>query len=194
MEIVDKIIEKGGNLQERYHEKKREIEEQYQEKRKELESQYRQKKDGLESLYEEKKKYFESRYRRQFRIIRNFITWPFICGMIVPIVIFDFFLEIYHHICFQLYGLPLIKRKHYIRIDRHKLQYLSFLDKIFCAYCGYANGLMHYATIIAGETEKYWCAIKHKKGDGFKEPAHHKDFPEYGDEEGHKKYSEKYFG
>ena len=61
---------------------------------------------------------------------------------------------------------------------------------MWCAYCGYANGLMAYAVVIAGKTEKYWCGIKHKKYQNFHEPAHHKDFTEYGDEESYrKKYS-----
>lgn len=124
--------------------------------------------------------------------LRHTLSFPFIMSMIVPLVIFDFFLEAYHHICFPLYRIPLIKRENYIRYDRHKLRYLNWLEKIFCAYCAYANGLVHYATIIAGETEKYWCAIKHKKYDGFMPPAHHKDFAEYGDAKGFRKTQEKF--
>ena len=71
-----------------------------------------------------------------------------------------------------------------IRIDRQKLKYLNIMEKLNCMYCGYANGLLNYARVISGETERYWCGIKHKSGDGFNEPEHHKDFLEYGDEEG----------
>lgn len=74
-------------------------------------------------------------------------------------------------------------------MDRQKLSYLTIYDKVNCAYCGYANGLMHYGTRIAGDTEKYWCGIKHTPGKGFKEPEHHKDFLKYGDE---KAFKEKY--
>ncbi len=110
------------------------------------------------------------------------ITWV----MIIPLVIMDISLEIYHNVCFRLLGIPLVKRKNYIRVDRHKLSYLDLFDKINCAYCGYGNGLIHYATIIAGKSEEYWCGIKHKKYKGFIEPKHHKDFAGYGDEEEHK--------
>lgn len=99
--------------------------------------------------------------------------------MIVPFVFLDICLEIYHRICFPIYGIPLVDRRKYIRIDRHKLSYLKETEKVFCMYCGYANGLLHYATIIAAETEKYWCGIKHKSVAGFVSPSHHKDFLPY---------------
>lgn len=120
------------------------------------------------------------------RLIRHILSIPFIWMMIFPLVLFDIFLEIYHRICFNLYGLGLINRWEYIRIDRQKLSYLSIPDKINCMYCGYANGLMHYGTTIAAETEKYWCGIKHKAGGNFKEPEHQRLFLEYGDAEGFK--------
>ena len=113
------------------------------------------------------------------RLLRHSLSVPFIFGMVLPLVILDISIEIYHHVCFRLYKIPLVKRADYIRIDRHKLKYLSLFEKISCAYCGYGNGLLHYATIIAGDTETYWCGIKHKKYEGFVEPAHHKDFLEY---------------
>ena len=102
--------------------------------------------------------------------------------MIVPLVILDLFFTIYHIICFPLFGIPLVKRSDYIKIDRHKLSYLKFDEKIYCAYCGYGNGLLYYCWVIAGKTEKYWCGIKHNRDDGFVESPHHKDFLEYGNE------------
>jgi len=117
-----------------------------------------------------------------YQNIRHFVAAPFIWMMIIPLVILDIYIEIYHHICFPLYRIPLVQRSKYIKIDRHKLTYLTPMDKIDCIYCGYANGLMQYASEIAGRTEKYWCAIKHKKSVGFLQPKHHKDFVDYGDE------------
>ncbi|MBU2443386.1 MAG: hypothetical protein KKF95_04910 [Nanoarchaeota archaeon] len=67
-------------------------------------------------------------------------------------------------------------------MDRQKLEYLSFREKINCAYCGYVNGFATYFLRIANDTEKYWCGIKHKKQEGFIEQAHQKNFLEYGDE------------
>ncbi len=122
------------------------------------------------------------RFKQDYhRFAWHFLTAPVIYSLIIPLVIFDIWLEIYHRICFIAYDIPYVKREQYIRIDRQKLKYLRFLEKINCMFCGYANGLLHYASTIAGETEKYWCGIRHKKNDGFIEPQHHKDFLEYGD-------------
>ena len=96
------------------------------------------------------------------------------------------FLELYQAICFTLYDIPLVERKKYIKIDRHKLKYLDWVEKINCAYCGYGNGVLNYASAIAIATEKYWCGIKHSKDQYFIEPEHHRDYLEYGDEEGYK--------
>ncbi len=120
--------------------------------------------------------------------LRYTLSAPFIYAMIVPAVFLDVCLEIYHRICFVLYKLPYVKRSEYIKIDRHKLSYLPWYDKINCTYCGYVNGLFAYAVKIAGETEKYWCAIKHKNIPNFKEPPHQKDFLPYGDAEALKKF------
>lgn len=69
-------------------------------------------------------------------------------------------------------------------IDRHKLSYLKPVEKINCVYCGYANGIAAYATKIVGETEAYWCGIKHKRE---VHQAHQKNFAKYGDEKDFKK-------
>ena len=118
-------------------------------------------------------------YNRPFRHIAS---TPFILGMIIPLIFLDICIEIYHHVAFPLYGIDTIPRSHYIKIDRHRLSYLNHLDKLWCAYCGYANGLFHYSSTIAATTEHYWCGVKHKPSKDFKEPAHHKHFAKYDDE------------
>ncbi len=123
--------------------------------------------------------------------IRHSLAWPFAICISLPIVIFDFFLEIYHRIVFPLYGIPVVERSKYIKIDRQKLMYLTFIDKLGCMYCGYVNGFAAYFVRIAGDTEKYWCGIMHKKDDGFIPQPHHKDFLPYDDEEAFKKFIKK---
>jgi len=58
-------------------------------------------------------------------------------------------------------------------------------------YCGYGNGLLHYTSVIAAQTEKYWCSIKHKTDPTFIPPEHHKDFLEYGDEKQYRAFIDK---
>lgn len=119
----------------------------------------------------------------------NLLVLPFIWFPFFAVVILDLCMEIYHRIGFRLTGLKLVKRSHYIRIDRHKLSYLNFLQKIYCLYCGYVNGVINYWVEIAGRTEKYWCGIMHESINSFVHPKHHttKNFAKYGDEEDFKK-------
>jgi len=129
--------------------------------------------------------YLKDRKRR----LQQIISLPFIWSIIIPLVVFDIWIEFYHRICFPLYGLAYEKRSKHIRIDRHKLKYLRWYEKIGCVYCGYANGLAQYWSAIAGRTEQYWCGIMHKKYYGFKAPKHHKNFVKYKDEKAfHKQY------
>lgn len=114
--------------------------------------------------------------------VRFTLYTPLVFFQFIPLVLFDISLEVYHQIGFRLMGISCLKRKDFIRMDRHKLSYLTWYEKIGCAYCGYANGWFRYAGAIAGETEKYWCGIMNQKYDGFKSPEHHKDFLPYGDE------------
>ncbi|MFA5947528.1 MAG: hypothetical protein WC806_00955 [Candidatus Gracilibacteria bacterium] len=102
------------------------------------------------------------RYLTYIRI-RYLISAPIIFSMIIPAVILHVFLEIYHHICFPLYGIPTIRARDYFVFDRQHLAYLNWMEKIFCIYCSYFNCLINYTREIAGLTELYWCPIKHAK-------------------------------
>jgi len=95
--------------------------------------------------------------------LRNVITAPFIYAMIVPLVLLDLSLSIYQAVCFPLYGVPKVRRSSYFAFDRHHLGYLNVIEKLNCAYCGYADGLLAYARQIVSRTETYWCPIKHAR-------------------------------
>ena len=122
--------------------------------------------------------------KNKYSMIKNIITLPIVWSLLIPFMIVDLIGEIYHRICFPLYNAPYIKRSKYIKIDRHKLKYLNLFQKVSCAYCGYANGLLAYWVEIAARTEKYWCGIMHKKTKGFIPQKHHKKFKftKYGSE------------
>ena len=115
--------------------------------------------------------------------VRNFIAMPLVWLMIVPVIIADVFLELYHRVAFPLLGIPQVKRSQYIRIsDREKLPYLTILEKLGCAYCGYVNGWLHYASVIGGRTESYFRAIAHLETKGYIPSEHERSFMKYGDE------------
>lgn len=123
------------------------------------------------------------------KTIQHLISSPFIYAIIFPLIILDIFIELYHRVCFPLYDIDLVPREAYIKIDRQKLEYLEPIQKINCMYCGYANGLLRYATAIAAETEAYWCGIQHRKSPNFIMPEHQKGFAPYNDPQ---KFQEKY--
>lgn len=94
--------------------------------------------------------------------VRWLISAPFIYAMVFILVLLDLSVSLYQSICFRLWRIPQIQRSKHVIIDRHRLTYLNGFQKLNCIYCGYANGVMGYAKHIAGETERYWCPVKHE--------------------------------
>ena len=91
------------------------------------------------------------------------LTAPVIYAGIVPFLLLDLFVSLYQAVCFPIYGIAKIKRADYLVFDRHHLAYLNVLEKLNCAYCSYANGLIAFTREIAARTEQYWCPIKHAR-------------------------------
>ena len=119
-------------------------------------------------------------YIKHSRKLIVLLFLPLLWTLIIPLIITDIWIEIYHHILFPLYKMPCVKRRNYIQImDRAKLPYLNIVQKIYCIYCGYANGLVRYWVQIAGETEHYRCGIQHQKKANFVDEEHQKDFSKY---------------
>ena len=115
-----------------------------------------------ESVVREHRKHVKkvTRYWRDARW-SSFLTTPAILSCIFPILLLDAWATAYQFICFPAYGIPKVRRRDYIIIDRHKLRYLNSIERLNCAYCGYVNGAIAYVQEIAGRTEQYWCPIKH---------------------------------
>jgi hypothetical protein len=114
------------------------------------------------------------------------LTAPVIYSLIVPFVLLDLFVSAYQFICFPVYGIPTVRRRDYLVIDRVHLSYLNIIEKINCAYCAYANGLISYAREVSSLTEQYWCPIKHARrviGAHERYPS----FADYGDAESYHK-------
>lgn len=133
-------------------------------------------------------KFLKNAKDNKWMIVRYWLSAPFIYSMIIPLVILDIWTEIYHRATFPLYGLEYVDRSKYVKIDRHHLEYLNGLERVDCMYCGYANGLLHYVTVIVGETERYWCGVLHEQTGDFNNPEHHKGFLPYGDEAAFKEF------
>ena len=115
--------------------------------------------------------------------LRNILSAPFIYGLLPPLLLFDAAVTLYQQICFRLYGIPRVRRRHHFIIDRGALRYLNAIERVNCVYCGYANGLFSYAREIGARTEQYWCPIKHASRVRDPHP-HYMRFIDYGDVQG----------
>ena len=166
---------------------------------KELQAEFAKQSAGLHYSLEHGRAVFEAEMLRRHREMQVrltkyimgarpmvVITAPVIYALIVPLVFLDIFVSLYQAICFPVYGIAKVKRSDYLIFDRGHLAYLNALEKLNCAYCSYANGLLAYVHEIAGRTEAYWCPIKHaRKAAG----AHAKyiSFVPFGDAEAYRK-------
>src|SRR3989304_1504144 len=112
------------------------------------------------------------------------LTAPVIYAGIVPFLLLDLFVSIFQAVCFPIYGIAKVKRADYLVFDRHHLAYLNALEKLNCAYCSYANGLIAYTREIAARTEQYWCPIKHARR-VVGSHARYALFDDYGNAEGY---------
>ncbi len=91
------------------------------------------------------------------------LTIPIIWAALIPSLLLDVVVCVYQLICFPIYGIPRVKRGDYVVLDRHTLQYLNWLEKTNCFYCGYFNGLMSFVREVAARTEQYWCPVRHAR-------------------------------
>ena len=138
---------------------------------------------------------------KQRENMKNLLSWfrevpllhllssPLIYAMIIPAVLFDIILFVYQQIIFRIYKFEFIKRSDYMLFDHRYLGYLNPIEKLNCLYCSYFNGLMLYASAIAGRTELYFCPIKHAKK-VVAQHAYYDEFLSYGDEEEYQKKME----
>lgn len=108
------------------------------------------------------------------------LTAPAIYALIIPLLLLDLFVAVYQAACFPVYGIPRVSRSEYLVFDRGRLAYLNAVEKLNCAYCSYANGLLAYVREVASRTEEYWCPIKHAQR-VLGVHARYGDFVDYGD-------------
>ncbi len=110
---------------------------------------------------------------------------PFLYGLAVPLGLLDAAVSLYQAVCFRLWSVPQVRRSDYVGFSRHELTYLTRAQRVNCAYCSYANGLLAYASEIASVTEQFWCPIQQPSPP----PAPHEryaGFIPYGDAAGHR--------
>jgi len=113
------------------------------------------------------------------------ITAPVIYSLIIPFVLLDVFVSLFQLLCFPVFGIPRVHRGQYMVNDRSQLAYLNMIERVNCAYCTYANGVIAYVREVASLTEQYWCPIKHaQRVSGAHE--RYRKFVDYGDAESYR--------
>lgn len=113
------------------------------------------------------------------------LTLPFIFMPLIPALMLDVAVWLYQLMCFPVYGIPRVRRRDYVVIDRHSLKYLNVIEKVNCYYCGYFNGLIGFVREVAARTEQYWCPIRHARPVKSVHSRYRHFFP-YGDAEGYR--------
>ena len=91
------------------------------------------------------------------------LSAPAIYALIIPFLLLDLFVMVYQTVCFPVYGIPRVRRSDYLAFDRGQLAFLNAIEKLNCAYCSYANGVLAYVREVASRTEEFWCPIKHAR-------------------------------
>jgi hypothetical protein len=170
-----------------------ELIERIRELEEELELELAKKRDELRFSLENRKVLFENEVLLKHKQLktgllsyvlharpRHLFTAPIIYPMIFPLLLLDAFVFLYQFICFPIYGIPKVRRSDYLIFDHQDLAYLNLLEKINCAYCSYANGLMSYVKEVVARTEQYWCPIKHARRI-LQAHSHYSHFTDYGD-------------
>ncbi len=140
----------------------------------ELESKLEAQRAEFQYRLEEKRAVFEEGVIRQHKLIKTglltflrqsplaaLLVAPAVYGLIAPIALLDLGVYVFQIVCFAAWGMDRIDRSDYVIVDRHRLAYLNGIEKLNCAYCGYANGVIAYAREAASRSEQYWCPIKH---------------------------------
>lgn len=142
----------------------------------EIEREFRRRRAELNADFEQRRVRFEQEVlaqQRRFREgllgylvgceLRHAVSMPFIYPLFPVLVLLDLMVMLYQAVCFPLYGIARVRRRDYLVFDRSMLGYLNLLEKLNCAYCSYATGLLAFVREVVGRTEQYWCPIKHAR-------------------------------
>jgi hypothetical protein len=117
--------------------------------------------------------------------LASLLVAPVIYSLIIPLVLLDLWVGLYQAVCFPVYKIAKVDRSRYVMLDRGHLQYLNWIERVNCNYCGYANGLVAYAREIAARTEQYFCPIKHAHRLAGPH-SHYSEFLDFGDAHAYK--------
>lgn len=102
--------------------------------------------------------------RRPKRFFVHILVLPFALAMIIPFLLFDFCISLYHRIAFGICGMKRVKRKPNFKIDQQKIALLDRKERFFAVLILYASGVISYSKKIIAESDQYWCQPRQLKG------------------------------
>lgn len=102
--------------------------------------------------------------KRPKRFFVHIFVLPLAIAMLVPLLIFDLCLSLYHRLAFAICGMKRVNRKAQFKLDQKKIALLDRKERFFALMIFYANGVLNYAKKILAESEQYWCQPKALKG------------------------------
>lgn len=70
------------------------------------------------------------------------------------------YMLVFNRLYFWVRNQNAISRKPYYKYDRHRVPHLGLMDKLWCEYCEWANGSLHWITDVVNEIERRYCPIK----------------------------------
>gem|GEM_PF-870786 len=91
-----------------------------------------------------------------------YLSLPFLIGFHVIVLWF-----LYNNLFCRLLGIQALFGRHFIVIDRYKIKNLSWLDRLNCMYCGYANGL----SMLFDATLELFRQTSRQRRNGFHQSA-----------------------
>lgn len=93
----------------------------------------------------------------------RFVGW-FLLLLFPCFVFFDIIFSFINYVLFRISNITIIKRSDYIKpFSRWKLPHKSFLYRLGCVYCSYANGLAYFAKDVTMSIEFLYCPWKQKQ-------------------------------
>ena len=99
-------------------------------------------------------------HRPRFGWVGHYLGIWIILSLVPAVALMYFSLLFLNRFYFWFHKQPPIDSKPYFKFDRHKIDHLSFLDKISCEYCEWANGTLQWGLAIANEVERKFCPIR----------------------------------
>ena len=64
--------------------------------------------------------------------------------------------SVYQGVCFPIYGIPKVRRRDYILLDRRHLAYLNWVEKLNCEYCGLRH---RRAGVVRGDPRPHGAVL-----------------------------------